>query len=159
MSSIFQQKTIKPDDIDADFLKHVQFAAQRGSPMSASFTALADDQQPSASAAPAAQSAVQEDPPVSHVSSAVMQPMHIEEFTLDKIEQSIADIEAELGWTTGAPEQQPVAAVIAVSPAEGFKPIAAPASILTSSKTSGAGQSSSAGTAPAINSVLVCIGL
>ncbi|KAL0018438.1 hypothetical protein WJX77_007588 [Trebouxia sp. C0004] len=99
VSSIFQQKTIKPDDIDAEFLKHVQFAAQRSLPTPA---ALADpvsalDVQPGLSA-PETVSGIAA---ASSSSMLVMtEPVAIEEFTLDKIEQSIADIEAELGWTS-----------------------------------------------------------
>ena len=155
VSSIFQQKTSNPDDIDTDFLKHVQFAAQRGSPVSLSASALADDQQLlSASQSADVQPAAEQNTPdknaaATQVSSAALQPMNIEEFTLDKIEQSIADIEAELGWTSNATGQPVTAPPMASALAEGPKSTTAPASILTTAnahKANNAGQSAAIGT-------------
>ena len=112
MSSIFQQKTIKPDDIDTDFLKHLAFATQRGSPIPAASEASAADQHTD-------QAAVMEGYQPNTVPSAApddklvsepgMQPADSGEFTLAKIEQSIAEIEAELGWTTDSASPAAVA--------------------------------------------------
>ncbi len=146
MSSIFQQKTIKPDDIDAEFLKHVQVAAQRSSPT------------PAAPADPVSAFDVQTDFPApdtvsgiaapSNTSTLVMtQPVAIEEFTLDKIEQSIADIEAELGWTS---EGAAATSTVSTAPASEDKvtSTAAPSGILSTahaSRFSAAPQAASAG--------------
>lgn len=146
MSSIFQQKTIKPDDIDAEFLKHVQFAAQRSSPT------------PSAPVDPVSASDIQTEVPAPDIVSSIAAPSNsstlamtetvaIEEFTLDKIEQSIADIEAELGWTSeGAAAKN----TVSTAPASEDKvsSTAAPSGILSTahaSRTSAAPQAAPAG--------------
>ena len=107
VSSIFQQKTIKPDDIDADFLKHVAFAAQRASPVSAASEAAASSE--SADGAAVSLPTTTQSLPLSLTLQSAdrspnppadLQPADTDEFTLAKIEQSIAEIEAELGWTT-----------------------------------------------------------
>ena len=59
-----------------------------------------------------------------------LQPIAAEEFTLAKIEQSIADIEAELGWTSLAPAQKPSTATVDTTPEESSRAAAAPATIL-----------------------------
>lgn len=136
VSSIFQQKTIKQDDIDADFLKHVAFAALRGSPASSASEPLsgyqhadqtAIDNGPVSVALPAA---VQLSDTKS-ASLANMQPADPNEFTLAKIEQSIAEIEAELGWTPDS-----AAVTSAASTIDVVKSPAALPSILSSSHTS-----------------------
>lgn len=144
VSSIFQQKTIKPDDIDAEFLKHVQFAAQRSS------------HTPAAPADPVSASDIRTEFPapdtVSGIAApdsthAMTQPVAIEEFTLDKIEQSIADIEAELGWTSeGAAATSTVST--APAPEDKVTSTAAPSGILSTahaSRFSAASQAASAG--------------
>ena len=146
MSSIFQQKTIKPDDIDAEFLKHVQFAAQRSSPT------------PAVPADPVSASDVQTEFPVSdNVSGnaapsntstlATTEPVADEEFTLDKIEQSIADIEAELGWTSEGAAAKSTASTAPASE-DKVNSTAAPSGILSTahaSRISAAPQAASAG--------------
>lgn len=100
VSSIFQQKTIKQDDIDADFLKHVAFAAQRSSPVATETAMSEDNAATSKTLQPASP------PPTVYLADksrslqADTQPADAGEFTLAKIEQSIAEIEAELGWTS-----------------------------------------------------------
>ena len=146
MSSIFRQKTIKPDDIDAEFLKHVQFAAQRSSPT------------PAAPADPVSALDVQTEFPVPDTVSGVAapfsssmlvmtEPVAIEEFTLDKIEQSIADIEAELGWIS---EGAAAKSTVSTAPTSEDKvtSTAAPSGILSTahaSRFSAAPQAASAG--------------
>ena len=104
VSSIFQQKTIKQDDIDTDFLKHVAFAALRGSPSPSATEAHpayqhADGAAINKAVEPASSAAAQlTDTDSSPLAD--MQPAGPGEFTLAKIEQSIAEIEAELGWTS-----------------------------------------------------------
>ena len=122
VSSIFQQNTIKQDDIDADFLKHLAFAAQRGSPTAAapavSLAEQAADQTTAVEGNDSTASRFTAQSVDSIVpSAAAMQPADTEEFTLAKIEQSIAAIEAELGWTTDAAAPPPVTAVSETKPA------------------------------------------
>ena len=132
VSSIFQQKTIKQDDIDTDFLKHVAFAAQRSSPSLPAPEVHSVYQQADQAAiskfvaSPAAVQLANPDSPL----LADMQPADPGEFTLAKIEQSIAEIEAELGW---ASESAAVSA--AASNTMLFKSPLAPPSILSSSHT------------------------
>ncbi|DBB04488.1 TPA: hypothetical protein ACH3X1_012586 [Trebouxia sp. C0004] len=151
VSSIFQQKTIKPDDIDAEFLKHVQFAAQRSLPTPA---ALADpvsalDVQPGLSA-PETVSGIAA---ASSSSMLVMtEPVAIEEFTLDKIEQSIADIEAELGWTS---EGAAAKSIVSIAPTseDNVTSTAAPSGIRSTAHASrvlAAPQAAAAGTPHAL---------
>lgn len=135
VSSIFQQKTVKQDDIDADFLKHVAFAAQRSSPSpSASETHLTDQHagqppitkgtQPVLLPAAAQLAAKGTSPP------AEVQPGVAGEFTLATIEQSIAEIEAELGWTSAS-----AATLVAASSSDVVKSSAVPPGILASVHT------------------------
>ncbi len=136
VSSIFQQKTIKPDDIDADFLKHVQFAAQRGSPSSSVTVASASAVEQQSDPVRAA-SASEPAPPQAALSSvlsgdtnaAEVEPASVEEFTLAKIEQSIADIEAELGWVSDAGAG--VVAPVAGTSEDVMRSAVAPAGILS----------------------------
>ena len=147
VSSIFQQKSVKPDDIDAEFLKHAHFAAQRGSAthlMSTSSSSAADIK---AAVTSSEQTASSADAPAGSSKLADMQPVALEDFTLAKIEQSIADIEAELGWTSeGLP---PTQAAPATAASVDKVVTAAPASILSSapaSRPSAGPQASPAGT-------------
>lgn len=138
VSSIFQ-KVNNQDDIDAEMLKHVQFAAQRNSfvgtasaadaksspsqtasPTQPGKPAAQQNLQPSQAASAQGKSAMQlvtsdnstpekgtpaESNAKTSVTDAASVP--VEDFTLAKIEQSIADIEAELGWVS-EPAVQPV---------------------------------------------------
>lgn len=136
VSSIFQQKTIKQDDIDADFLKHVAFAALRGSPTPStneghSRCQHADQTAIDNGAVSVAFPAAVQLTDTKSAPLADMQPADPNEFTLAKIEQSIAEIEAELGWTSDS-----AAVTAAASTTDVAKSPAAPPSILSSSHTS-----------------------
>lgn len=135
MSSIFQQKTIKQDDIDTDFLKHVAFAALRGSPLPLATEAHsahhhADIASDNKVVEPVALPAAAQMTVAASLPLADMQPADPGEFTLAKIEQSIAEIEAELGWTSDC-----AAASTAASTTNVLKSSVAPIGILTSSHT------------------------
>lgn len=130
VSSIFQ-KGNNQDDVDAEMLKHVQFAAQRNSFAGTATAAYAKPETSLAGSHMLAQpeplalqhKLQQSEPGSSQANPAVQQsPAHkqqtavsevkasvptdaadtaspeIQGFTLAMIEQSIADIEAELGW-------------------------------------------------------------
>ena len=134
MSSIFQQKTIKQDDIDTDFLKHVAFAALRGSPSPSATEANSvyhhADEAAINKVEPAALPAAAQLTDTDSSPLADMQPADPGEFTLAKIEQSIAEIEAELGWTSDS-----AAVSAATSTTNVGKSPVAPPSILSSSHT------------------------
>ncbi|DBA73888.1 TPA: hypothetical protein ACH3X2_009539 [Trebouxia sp. C0005] len=146
VSSIFQQRTIKPDDIDAEFLKHVQFAAQRSSPTltAPAESVLATDVQTERKD-PDTESGIAA--PSSSGTLVMTEPVTIEEFTLDQIEQSIADIEAELGWTS---EGAAATSTVSAAPAseDRVTSTATPSGILSTahaSRFSAASQAASAG--------------
>ena len=142
VSSIFQ-KVNNQDDIDAEMLKHVQFAAQRNSFVGTASAAdakssLSQTASPTQLGKSAAQQNLQPSQTVSAQGQSAMQlvssdkgtpekgipkkgtpekgtpaesnaklflatdaaSVPVEDFTLAKIQQSIADIEAELGWVS-----------------------------------------------------------
>lgn len=124
----------------------MQFAAQRSSPTltAPAESVLATDVQTERKD-PDTESGIAA--PSSSGTLVMTEPVTIEEFTLDQIEQSIADIEAELGWTS---EGAAATSTVSAAPAseDRVTSTATPSGILSTahaSRFSAASQAASAG--------------